>query len=247
MTVSLHVLGCGDAVSAAGKHQAGYLVRGSRQTLLLDCGSMVLASMKRDGLDPDVIDAVLLSHLHGDHFAGVAFLMIEYCFEKPRTRPLQILGPPETEARVNDLLRATYGDLMDQPRGFALEFIELQPDVPYQLGDVRIEPFRVPHQQTMISLGLRVDIDGRSILYSGDTGWTEDWVARTQGVDLFLCECCYFETRQPFHLDYPRLRENRDRFGARRMVLTHLGRQMWEHRAEIDMELAYEGQVIEIP
>ena len=245
MPVSLHILGCGDAVSAAGKHQAGYLVRSTAQTLLLDCGSMVLASMKRDGLDPDAIDAVLLSHLHGDHFAGIAFLMIEYCFEKPRTRPLQILGPPGTEARVYALLQATYGDLINQPRSFALEFIEMLPDQPLQLGNTLIQPFQVPHQQTMISLGMRLDLEGRSILYSGDTGWTEVLVERSQGVDLFLCECCYFETRQPFHLDYPRIAENRHRFGARRMLLTHLGRQIYEHRAEIDMELAYEGQVIE--
>lgn len=246
MSVSLHILGIGDAVSSAGKHQAGYLVRAPGLTLLLDCGSMVLASMKRDGIDPAELDAVVLSHLHGDHFAGLAFLMIEYCFERPRTRPLQILGPPGTEARVLALLQATYGDLLDRPRAFAIDFIELLPEQPQQLGSARILPFHVPHTERMISLGMRIDLEGRSLLYSGDTGWTEDWIERSQGVDLFLCECCYFGTRQPFHLDYPRLAENRHRFGARRMLLTHLGREMYEHRAEVEMELAYEGQVIDL-
>jgi hypothetical protein len=48
------------------------------------------------------------------------------------------------------------------------------------------------------------------------------------------------------HLDYPRLAENRDRFGAGRMVLTHLGREVLARRAQIDLELASDGLCVEI-
>lgn len=239
-------LGSGDSVSARGSHQAAYLVQAPDTTFLLDCGAMVLASMKRDGYDPDAIDTVLLSHLHGDHFAGLPFLFIEYTYERPRRRPLRIVGPPNTEERVRALLRANYKDLADKPSPFALEFLEVAPGSVHDLGPLRLHPFRVPHQETEISLGLAVVVEGRTILYSGDTGWTEELVTRSQGADLFICECCYFETRRPFHLDYPQIAANRERFGARRMVLTHLGAEVHARRAEIDMELAHDGLVVDL-
>jgi len=237
-------LGSGDSVSARGNHQASYLVCAPTTTFLLDCGAMALASMKRDGIDPAKLDYVLLSHLHGDHFAGLPYLFIEYTYERPRTRPLVIVGPPNTRERVLSLFSAAYKDLAAKPSPFPVEFIEIEPEREESLEGVRIHPFRVPHQETEISLGLLVDVAGKRILYSGDTGWTEELVHRSQGTDLFICECCYFETRRPFHLDYPQIAENRHRFGAKRMVLTHLGAEVHAHRDDIDMELAHDGLVV---
>ena len=107
-------------------------------------------------------------------------------------------------------------------------------------------PFRVPHQESEVSLGLRLRMGGKTVLYSGDTGWTEDLVAQSGDTDLFICECCFFETRVDFHLDYPRLAENRHRFGCKRMVLTHLGREVLQHRDELTLELAHDGLVVDL-
>jgi ribonuclease BN (tRNA processing enzyme) len=202
--------------------------------------------MKRDGLDPETIDLVLLSHLHGDHFAGLPYLFIQYCYDAPRRRPLQIAGPPGTAERVMGIYAAAYRELSARPLPFPVEFIHLYPGRRYQLGELQIDPFLVPHQDREISLGLSVECDGRRILYSGDTGWTEELVTRSQGADLFICECCYFETRLPFHLDYPRLAENRERFGCKRMVLTHLGREVLARRDEVTIDLASDGLVLEL-
>jgi hypothetical protein len=61
-----------------------------------------------------------------------------------------------------------------------------------------------------------------------------------------LCECCYFETRVDFHLDYPRIREHRHRFGCRRLVLTHVGREVHAHAGEIDTPIAHDGMAIDL-
>jgi ribonuclease BN (tRNA processing enzyme) len=242
----VRILGSGDAFCASGRHQAAYLVTTDETTFLLDCGATALASLKLHGVDPAAIDTVLLSHLHGDHIAGLPFLFLEYLFETPRQRPLRICGPPGTEARVTLLFAAMYRDLADRPLPFRLEFTELLPQRPLEIDSICVTPFRVPHQQTEISLGLGIGCGGKRILYSGDTGWTEDLLIHSSGTDLFICECCYFETRLPIHLDYPRIWENRERFGTSRLMLTHLGKEVLARRDQIELELASDGLVLSI-
>jgi ribonuclease BN (tRNA processing enzyme) len=246
MRVSVTFLGTGDAFSARGGHQAAYRVDAGGSAFLLDCGSSTLTAMKRDGIDAGDIDLVLLSHLHGDHFAGLPYLFLEFAYELRRERSLTIAGPPGTEERVRKLFSAAYKELATRTPCYEIRFIEMQPGVPTDIGDVRVEPFRVPHQEKEISLGLVAGVAGRRILYSGDTGWTEELVTRSQGVDLFICECCFFETRVEFHLDYPRLHEHRHRFGCKRMVLTHLGREVHARRGEVEIEMAHDGMVVEL-
>jgi len=214
--------------------------------MLLDCGATTLSALKRASVAADAIDSVFISHLHGDHFAGLPFLFLEYTYAAPRRRPLRIAGPPGTEERLQQLYRAMYRDASRRPLPFEIEYSILWPGRRSEIGAATVEPFRVPHQEDDISLGLQLRVAGRSILYSGDTGWTEELVHRSQGIDLFVCECSFYETRMSTHLDYPRLAEHRERFGARRMVLTHLGREVLARRSQIDIELAFDGMRIEI-
>jgi ribonuclease BN (tRNA processing enzyme) len=239
-------LGTGDAFFSHGRHQSGYLVQGRDTTILLDCGASTLGAMKRSGITPNDLDTVFISHLHGDHFAGLPFLFLQYTYDTPRHRPLRIVGPPGTEDRVRELFRATYRELAQTPLPFGLDFVEVQPKKPTTVDTVRVEPFRVPHQETEISLGMRITLDDRSILYSGDTGWTTDLIDYSDGTDLFICECCFFETRVPFLLDYPRLHEHHSRFGCKRLVLTHLGTEVLARREETEIELASDGFNIEL-
>jgi ribonuclease BN (tRNA processing enzyme) len=239
-------LGAGDAFSAGGRHQAGYLVAANEAMILLDCGATTLASLKREGIPAGRIDTVFISHLHGDHFAGLPFLFLEYTYVEPRRRPLRIVGPPGMRNRVRELFLAMYSDAGSRPLPFDLDFIELRPGMRTQAGPATLEPFRVPHQQTELSLGLNMALDGPRIVYSGDTGWTDDLITRSEGADLFICECSFFETRLDSHLDYPRIAENRHRFGVGRMILTHLGREVLARRSEIDMELAHDGLRVDL-
>jgi len=218
----------------------------AESALMLDCGATALGSLKRGGFSPGAIDAILISHLHGDHFAGLPFLFLDYCYSDLRTRPLLIAGPPGIEEKTWVLFKAAYRDLASRPLPFKLEFLEMVPDKKIQVGSSMVTPFRVPHQEEEISLGFSIIINGRKVLYSGDTGWTEALVTHSQEADLFICECSFFETRLPYHLDYPQLVENRKRFGAKRIILTHLGREVLARREEIDLEMATDGMIIEI-
>ena len=239
-------MGTGDAFNARGCGHPAYLVTTPSTRFLLDCGATTLLGLKQAGLASCDIDSIIVSHLHGDHTAGIPFLLLECVFETPRKGPLTVVGPPGTRNRIEALYGAAYQELSTRELPFECRYIEVQPGERRRVGDIDLLPFRVPHQKNEISLGFRVTIDGKTILYSGDTGWTEELVVQSQDTDLFICECSYFDTRVDNHLDYPRLAENHHRFGCRRLILSHLGREMHARREEVELEVATDGLIVEV-
>ncbi|MEW6270112.1 MAG: MBL fold metallo-hydrolase [Thermodesulfobacteriota bacterium] len=238
---SLTCLGTSDAFGSAGRHCAGYLLDTGHGRILIDAGPGLLTALKALGRDTEQIDAVVLSHLHGDHFAGVPFLLLEYSYESPRSRPLLVVGPPDTERRVYEAYHALYAETRGQKLPFEIRFVELGDGDATEVMDARVESFRVPHQETQVSLGHRLRFGDRIVVYSGDTAWTPDLLRQSSGADLFLCECSTFDTQVPRHVRYVEIEANRRSFDCDRLVLTHLGREVRERSAEIGEELANDG------
>jgi ribonuclease BN (tRNA processing enzyme) len=242
--VRVTVLGSGDAFGSGGRLQSSYLVEGRSGTFLMDCGSTVLSSLKRQGVDTGSIDFVLISHLHGDHFGGLPFLLLEYLYENPRRRPLIVAGPPGLAERVGAVFAGLYKEAAATTLPFTLEFRELAPGRDEIIGGVAVHPFRVPHQTTCVSLGLRVGVDGRQILYSGDSAWSEEFVSESRGTDLFLCECFLLDTRVEYHMNYRDLAQQVPRLGCKRLLLTHLGREFLDGRTDATIDCAEDGTVV---
>src|SRR5262249_46609687 len=119
------VLGSGDAFGAGGRFHSAYLTEAGGATFLLDCGPSILQAAKRLSWDLEKLDAVLLTHLHGDHFGGVPFLFMEYRYSTPRTRPFVIYGPEGTERRVKALFAALYERSACEPLPFPLQYHHL--------------------------------------------------------------------------------------------------------------------------
>jgi ribonuclease BN (tRNA processing enzyme) len=244
--MKLHILGCGDAFGSGGRNQSGYLIEAKDKLFLLDCGPTTLLALKRAGFDPRRLDTVFLSHLHGDHFGGIAFLFIEYLYLEPRLEPLVIAGPAGTEAKVRALFDVMYGGGAFEKEIPPTHFVVLRPDEPAEVNGVVVAPFRVPHQSDAISLGLQVKCEGKTILFSGDSLWTEQFVDLADGVDLFLCECSFFREQPGMHINYQTLAANLSRLRCKQLVLTHLGAEMLAHRNEISSLVADDGMVLEI-
>jgi len=244
--MKLHVLGGGDAFGSGGRNQSGYLVEAADRLFLLDCGPTTLLAMKRAGFDPRRLDAIILSHLHGDHFGGIPFFLIEYLYQKPPANPLIIAGPPGTESRVGELFHAMYDSgsvIREIP---SVHYQVLNPDEPASVKGIEIMPFQVPHQSNATSLGLKVSYAGKQILFSGDSLWTERFIAHARGVDLFLCECSFFREQPGMHVNYHALQANLPRLECKKLVLTHLGEDMLARKSELTATLAEDGMVIEI-
>src|ERR1700722_1936217 len=233
--VTVTLLGTGDAFASFGRSQAGYLIDAPAGRILMEAGPCLMQALKGNGVSPDSFDLLLISHLHGDHFGGLPFLILDYMWETRRKKALTIAGPARLEERTWSLMRTMFPHFELEKIKHKLKFVVLEPGTSARLGKFKVSAIRSPHTKPDISLSLRVDGGGKSIVFSGD------------GADLFLCECTYFESAHlKFHLNYPLLAANREKFKVRRMVLTHLGREVLSREDEIALEMGYDGMKIKI-
>src|SRR5262245_14105783 len=241
----VHVLGCGDAFGSGGRNMSGYLVETEEKLFLLDCGPTSLLAMKREGFNPSRLDAVFLTHLHGDHFGGLPFFFIDALYANPRPAPLHLAGPRGTEERVRELFHLMYGSPAAPRQIPPTSFHVLEPDQTAHVQGIEIFPFRVPHQEN-VSLGLAVSAGGKRILYSGDSAWTDLFLHHARGADLFLCECCFYDEDSTTHMSYHKIEQNLSRLQCKRLILTHMGETMLARRSELPVETAADGMIIEL-
>jgi ribonuclease BN (tRNA processing enzyme) len=237
-------LGSGDAFGSGGRFQACLLLETDGGDVLLDCGATSLTAMKRAGIDPAAVGWVLLSHLHGDHFGGLPFLVLDGQFAR-RERPLVIAGPPKTRERVEAAMEAFYPGSTGVRRRFPVTFAELEPHTPTQVGPVRVTAYPADHASGAPSYALRVAADGSCVAYSGDTAWTDELVACADDADLFVCEAYFRDKPIPFHLSLDRLVAEAGRLTCRRIVLTHMSADMLA-ATDVPFERAEDGLTVRL-
>lgn len=233
-------LGSGDAFGSGGRLQACILLDTGSSRFLLDCGASSLIALKRAGVDPNEIDALLISHLHGDHFGGIPFFLLDGQFAK-RTRPLLVAGPPGLERRAIEAMEVLFPGSSRASRKFATQFCELAEGEPTAVGEARVTGYEVVHACGAPPYALRVELAGRTIAYSGDTEWTDRLLAATTGADLFIAEAYFYEKPVRFHLEWAALARRREALGAKRLVVTHMGPDMLARVAELPVEAATDG------
>lgn len=245
MAVHVRFLGSGDAFGSGGRMHACFHLGGAGHPMLIDCGATSLQALKLQGIDPGSIASVAVSHLHGDHFAGVPWLILNGRFAH-RSTPLAVSGPVGTEARVRTVFEALYPGAPDTELPFEVSFLEYAERRPTSLPSAIVTPFEVIHRSGAPSYGLRVQYGDRVISYSGDTEWTDSLIDLAAGSDLFICECNFYDLRVPGHLDFHTLEAKLAQLDCRRLILTHMGDQMLERVDGLGLEAAYDGLAVDL-
>jgi ribonuclease BN (tRNA processing enzyme) len=239
-------VGSGDAFGSGGRAQTCIHVSGDRQVLLVDCGTTSLMALKTQGLDPNAVDAVAVTHLHGDHFGGLPFLILDGQFSR-RSTPLRVAGPPGIRARLAEAMEALFPGSSTAQRRFPVEISELGTNgEPAALGPAAVRGWEVEHACGAPPLALRIELGGVSFAYSGDTQWTPALTQVAHGADLFAVEAYTFDKPVRYHLDYQTLRTHLREISARRIVLTHMSSAMLTRLAEADVPAAYDGMVVDL-
>ena len=247
--VRITCLGTGDAFNGAGRAHSCYWVDDEAGAFVVDFGPTALQRVHHTGRDLERLDAVFLTHLHGDHIGGLAVLLCTLQYEMPRARPLIIAGPPGAEARVEQLLESAYPTMLGRLR-FPLLFKRWKVPGTVDVVGRSVQAIRARHDTLAIACSLRVEVDGRVLAFSGDTGWQPALAELAHEADLFLCECSGVEPGYWAHLDLATIAARRSEITARRLWLTHLStrsRPVAEARATaLGVTVADDGMVLEL-
>ncbi len=247
--MDLTVIGCGDAFGSGGRLNTCFHVQARNGIFLIDCGATALIGLKKFELDPNAIETIFISHLHGDHFAGLSWFLIDAQHVSKRTDPLTIVGPEGIEARFLTATEALFPRATQIERRFALTFVELENETPLDIAGISVTPYEVVHYSGAPPYALRFAIDDKVLSFSGDTEWTESLVPAAHQADLFICECYQFDLQLKFHLDYVTIVREIEQLGAKHVLLTHMSEAMLARVNEIDETLfsaAHDGMTLKV-
>ncbi|MFC9425346.1 MULTISPECIES: MBL fold metallo-hydrolase [unclassified Streptomyces] len=220
--MKLTVVGCSGSFPSAGSACSSYLVEADDFRLLLDLGNGALGELQRHcGLYD--LDAIFLSHLHADHCIDMCgyFVARYYRFDGGRCDAIPVYGPEGTEQR----LTTAYADTpSDKAMSEVFDFHTLKPGSgSFDIGPFSVRTEKVAHP--VDTFAIRVEHEGRSLTYSGDTGVCDPLVELAEDTDLFLCEAAFTygkEDVEGLHLNGREAGAHAARARARRLVLTHV-------------------------
>jgi ribonuclease BN (tRNA processing enzyme) len=222
----LTIIGCGDAFGSGGRFNTCFHLEAAGKAFLIDCGASTHVALNARGIDANMIDAIILSHLHGDHFGGIPFLLLYGQFLKPRERPLLIAGPPGSTERITALIETCFPRSSRNKWRFPWSVMEIPIGVPSDVLGLSVVTAEVVHFSGAPSTALRISDGAKIFSYSGDTQWTDALLPVASGADLFIVECYDYDRELTGHMNWATIRRRLADFKARRVMLTHMNPTM---------------------
>lgn len=248
--VRLTFLGTSDAFNAAGRAHSAYWIDDPAGAFAVDFGPTTLLRCKALGRDPEALDAVFVTHLHGDHIGGLAILLADQEWRARRRRPLVIGGPPGIAERVRVLRANAYPSLLDRGLKFPLQFVDWRIPGTVPIGPRSVTAIRAVHDRTSVAASLRVETGGRTLAFSGDTAWQPALGELARDADVLVCECTELRAETGGHVSLEDLRAHRAELAARRVVVSHLSAEtraaLTREAAALDVTVADDGLVLDI-
>jgi ribonuclease BN (tRNA processing enzyme) len=212
----LTVLGSSGGYPVPGAACSGYLLEEDDTRIWIDAGSGTFPRLL-EHCRPDELTAVLISHLHADHWTDLVLGIHALRFAFERETPLPVYGPAgwvETMGVVAEWARE------EQP---AFEAREVKEGETIHVGPLKILPVPVEHTADLDTYGFRIMNGSCSAAYSADSGPCQALIDLARDVDLFVCEAgAPGDEEMHMHLNGRQAGEFAARAGARRLLITHL-------------------------
>jgi len=245
----LTVVGSGDAFGSGGRFNTCFFLETATAALLVDCGASSLVALKAHDIDPNRIDGIVLSHLHGDHFGALPFLLLDAQFLGRREKPLLIAGPPGTRGRLHEAMEAFFPRSTANKWRFSWQVMEIEVGRPSDVLGHAVTTTEVVHFSGAPSTALRLSDGKKLFAYSGDTEWVDTLLPIADGADLFVVECYGYSGPMTGHTTWDALKPRLADLRARRIMITHMNPTMLARLDEVraaGVLPAEDGMVIDV-
>ena len=247
MGLSLQFIGCGDAFGSGGRFNTCFHLVGEKTNVLIDCGASSLVAMKRLGTDRNAISTIVVTHCHADHFGGIPFFILDAQFFSKRREPLTIVGPVGLEAWYARVMETAFPGSSQASQKFELHLVEIAAGQSLVVQGTTVRAYQALHgPPDGPYLAVRIEAEGRSVAYTGDTEWTPALIPAARDADLFIAEAYFRDKTILTHLSLNTIEANLDQLRPRRLILTHMSDDMLHHPDRALYECAEDGMVIAI-
>ncbi len=239
--MKITIVGSGCGIPNPKRGSPCIVVNVGRELFAFDCGPGSVRAMAAEGLKWAELDMVFITHFHTDHIGDIAPLLFAYNIpDVNRTEPLTLSGPPGMQKLYENLV-AAYGDWL-VPKRYELYVQDLHGE-PIEGATWRVET--APAEHSRPAYAYRVEADGASIVYSGDTDYSESIISLASHCDLLILECSYpNEIEVPGHLTPEKAGEMASRAGCRKLALTHIYPVSADYDLLAQCRQAYDGDVV---
>jgi ribonuclease BN (tRNA processing enzyme) len=241
MTLSLVTVGTGTVAPSATRSSPAHWVERDGLRLLLDCGPGTMHRLAQFGLAWDQVTHIALTHFHPDHFGDLPALLFALRHATTRVDPVVVLGPPGTVQLVRRLADG-FGAWMLDP-GYPIGVLDVQEGEPFPLGaEATLDVHRTPHTAESVAIAVQAP-EGR-IVYTGDTGPSDELGRWATATDLLLAECSLPDSHAISGHLTPASAGRLARIAApRRLVLTHFYPQVEQVDIRAAVAREYPGPV----
>lgn len=245
--MKLHVIGCAGSFAGTESAASSYLIEHTDEDdrtwrVLMDLGSGAFGPLQRV-IDPAQLDAVVISHLHPDHYLDLTGLEVFWAYNERTDLPvLPIHAPADLCTRMRAVMGRT-GDVPDGVDCVPFAHHVLTDGGRFTVGPIEFTTRAVVHP--VEAYGFRIRAGEEVLAYSGDTDSCEALDEIADGADLFLCEAGYLEGRDDrftgVHLTGLRAGQSASRARVGHLALTHI--PCWTDPADAEAEArsAYDG------
>ncbi|MDH5655184.1 MAG: ribonuclease Z [Spirochaetia bacterium] len=231
------IIGSGNAFNANGRACSAYLIETSFTVFLVDAGPTTLYRLRQMNFPTGRIDCIFFTHFHGDHIAGLPFLLLDMDIMQERRNELVLAGPPGLSEIWMKWYGLAYGD---HKLRFPVKNMEIQSEEIEWRG-IFIQPCKINHRPESIGFRFR-DSAGKIFAYSGDSAFDSSLLALIDGADLAVIEMSMERNTNPptAHVSRRELFEEKHRLNARRLILSHTTDEIAKRIDEIG-EAAFDG------
>jgi ribonuclease BN (tRNA processing enzyme) len=203
--------------------------------------------MKRLGIDRNAIQAIVVTHFHADHFGGIPFFILDAQFFSKRREPLTIVGPAGLAEWYERVMETSFPGSSKAVQKFDIELLEVAAGGVLEARGIKVSAFAAEHGDPGgACLAVRVEVEGKSVAYSGDSEWTPNLIPAARGADLFVAEAYFRDKSIATHLSLNAIEAHLEELSPKRLILTHMSEDMLAHPDAARFETADDGMVITI-